>query len=108
MGYAVIHRKKEQLNKEKLDAILSTKKMNYTELYNRTIEKHGLDLSLKGFMNLLSNRVSWKYLYAWAIADVLEVDTEDIIDIVEINAEEKAREKKCVKKRKKRDNLPLF
>lgn len=99
MGYTVIHKKEILLNREKLDSILGAKSRGYIELYNETTKRYGLNLSYKGFMHLLANRVTWKLTYAWAVSRTLGVNIEDIFEEVEINVEEKVREKEEWKKK---------
>lgn len=93
MGYTVIHKTDSLLNKEKLDAILEAKNLGYKELYNEVIKEHGLRLEYKSFMNLLANNVTWKLHYARAICRTLDVQIDDIFDYVEVDVEEKAKEK---------------
>lgn len=99
MGYTVIHRTDIRLNREELNTILNTKNLDYTELYNRVTKKYGLNLSYKGFMNALSNRTEWKLLYAWAIAETLDVDIRTIFDIVEVDIKEKIKQKEMWKEK---------
>lgn len=88
-----IHKKEMLLNKDKLKDILDKKGMEYIELYEKTVDRYGLDLKYKGFMSLLSNRSTWKLLYAHAIADVLNVDYMEVFDIVDIDVKEVAKAK---------------
>jgi len=90
-----IHEKEMLLNKDKLKKILDNKGMEYIELHERIAEKYGLDLSYKGFMSLMSNRSTWKLLYAHAIADILNVNYMEIFEVVDVDVEKvkKAKEK---------------
>lgn len=62
-------------------------------LYEKVVNKYGVDISYKGFMNLVSNRSTWKLLYAVAITDILDVTIDELFDIVEIDIKSKIREK---------------
>lgn len=109
MGYAVIHKKEVRLNKKKLDEILTMRNLDYTELFNRVEQKFGLNLKYKGFMTAISNRSTWKLLYAWAIADVLDIDIRDIFEVFDVDIEEKIKEKeKWKEKYEKRRNSYAF
>lgn len=93
MSVPIIHKKDVIINKIKLIYILQDKGMNYIELYEKVVDKYGLSLSYKGFMSLLSNRSSWKLLYAWAIVDVLNINFKDIFKVVDVDVEKKKKEK---------------
>lgn len=67
--------------------------MEYQELFEKAQKQYGLDMTYKGFMSLTSNRSAWKLIYAWAIADVLNVDMKDIFYRVKIDRDAKIREK---------------
>lgn len=88
-----LHKKDIILNREKLKRILDNRGMGYIELYEKVLDKYGLDLSYKGFMSLLSNRSTWKLLYSHAITDVLNINTNDIFDVVDVDIEKKKKEK---------------
>jgi hypothetical protein len=94
-----LHKKDIIINKKKLKEVMDMRGVNYTELHEKVVEKFGLDLEYKGFMSLMSNRSSWKLLYAHAITDTLNVSTNDIFDIVDVDIKKKAEEKKEWKKR---------
>jgi|SRR5690606_488874 len=93
----ILHKTDIKLNKNKLKAVLDSKGMGYNELHEKVVDKFGLDLTYKGFMSLMSNRSSWKLLYAHAITEVLNINTNDIFDIVEIDIDKKAKEKEAWK-----------
>ncbi|UUV47093.1 transcriptional regulator [Bacillus phage vB_BanS-Thrax5] len=91
----LIHKKDIKLNKAKLDAILDSQKMSYTELHDKVSKEFGLQISYKGFMNILSNRNSWKFLYAYALCELLKVNYNQIFELidVDVDAERKERQK---------------
>lgn len=88
-----IHKKEMILNKRKLKSILDKKRMDYIEFHSKVVDAYGLDLSYKGFMSLLSNRSTWKLLYAHAMSDVLSVELKDIFEIVDIDVDKAVKEK---------------
>lgn len=94
MDNIILHKKDILLNKNKLKEILDKNNMGFVNLYENVVSKFGLDLSYKGFMNLLDNRSSWKFLYAYAIMDELNLETDDIFEIVDIDIDEKIKEKR--------------
>lgn len=104
MGYTVIHKKDISLNRHKLKNILNTKKMNITELYNRAQKDYGLSLSYKSFTHQLANKTTWKLLYAWVIAKILDSKIEDIFEIIEVDIEEKKKEKEEWKEKYEKKN----
>lgn len=89
----VVHKKDVTIKRGLLKDLLKLKKMKHKTLYETIVDRYGLDLSYKGFMALISNRSSWKLLYAWAICDVLGVELERLFEIVDIDVEQKKQEK---------------
>jgi hypothetical protein len=93
----ILHKTDIVLNKARLKQILDSKGLGYNELHERITDpngKYGLDLSYKGFMTVMSNRSSWKLIYAHAITDTLNIDITDIFDVVEIDIDKLAEQKK--------------
>jgi len=93
-----VHGKNIILNRNKLKSILDSKKvddkgMDFSELHRRIVSQYGLDLSYKGFMSLTENRSTWKLLYAYAIADVLDIGIDDIFEVVEVDIDRAIKEK---------------
>ena len=88
-----VHEKEIIINKGKLKDILDGRGMEYKELHSKIEKAFGLDLSYKGFMSLLSNKVTWKLLYAHAIATTLDIDYTEIFDVVDIDVEKAKKEK---------------
>jgi hypothetical protein len=93
MGVSTIHGKEAVINKDNLKNILDHKGMEFIDLHYKIKEAYNLDLEYKGFMSLIQNRSSWKLLYAWAIADILNIDIKDIFEIVDIDVNKKKKEK---------------
>jgi hypothetical protein len=93
MGVSTIHGKEAILNKDKLKNILDRRGLEFADLHYDISEAYGLDLSYKGFMSLVQNRSAWKLLYAWAIADYLDIEIKDIFEIVDIDVKKKKKEK---------------
>jgi hypothetical protein len=93
-----IHKTDVLINKEKLKAILDSKDITYKQLNEILIEKYGLDLQYKGFMTLLSNKATWKLIYAWCIVEILNIEFKDIFEMVDIDIEKKIKEKEMWKK----------
>lgn len=96
-----IHHTDVIINKKKAEAILKTKGMDFKELWEILIDPkgYGLDITYKGFMSLIANRVTWKTLYSHAIVDVLNVRNSDIFEVVRIDVDEKIKEKEKWKKK---------
>lgn len=90
-----IHEKDIVLNKDKLKDILDKRGMTFTVFWENVVDEYGLDLTYKGFMSLMSNRSSWKLLYAFAMTDVLNINISDIFDVVDVNVDKKLEEKKA-------------
>lgn len=94
MRLVLLHEKDIVLNKDRLKKILDTKGIGYSDLFDMVVKKYGIDITYKGFMNLLDNRSSWKLLYAYAILDVLSIDIYKIFDIIDVDVEQKIKDKK--------------
>ena len=88
-----LHEKDVLLNRDRLIEVLDSQGMNHKDLYHKITEKYGLDISYKGFMNLITNRSSWKLLYAYTIIEVLSINLRDIFEMVDINIDKKIKEK---------------
>lgn len=88
-----IHKKEIILNKENADTLLAEKDLTYAELFRVVKEEYGLDMEYKSFMNLISNRVTWKLLYAWAMVEALETDLNTLFKIVEIDIEKAKKDR---------------
>lgn len=93
-----IHKKEMLLNKDKLKEILDRRGLEYIGFHDKLTgenSKYGLDLTYKGFMSLLSNRSTWKLLYAHAICDLLLINYTEIFELVDVDfdKEMKKREK---------------
>lgn len=94
-----IHETDILLDKDKLKEILDRRGMEYMELWERVVKKYGLDLTYKGFMSLLSNRSTWKLLYAHAISDILLINYTEIFNVVSVDVERVAKQKEKWKER---------
>lgn len=92
-----LHKTDIKLNKKRLKEVIDSKGMSYKELHEKVVDKFGLDLEYKGFMSLMSNRSSWKLLYAHAITEVLNISTNDIFDVVEVDTDKLAKDKEAWK-----------
>ena len=88
---ATIHEKEIIINKEKLKTILEEKGYDFQTFHKKISDDFGLDLQYKGFMTLLSNRSTWKLLYAHAIATSLRIDYMEIFELVDIDVEKAKR-----------------
>src|SRR5690606_24052257 len=92
-----LHKKDIIINKDKLKDILDGRGLTFTVFHERLSDAYGLDLTYKGFMSLLTNRSSWKLLYAYAIVDTLNINISDIFDIIDVDIEKKIKEKEAWK-----------
>lgn len=97
-----IHEKEILLNKDKLKEILDRRGMEYIELHDKVACRFGLDITYKGFMSLLSNRSTWKLLYAHAISEVLQINYMDIFELVDIDFEKELQKREKWKEYKKK------
>lgn len=98
-----LHEKDIILNKNKLKNILDKKGLSYIDFYTKVVDVYGLDLSYKGFMSLLTNRSSWKLLYAYAMTDILNIEIKDIFDVIDVDINKKAKEKEEWKRKYQKD-----
>ena len=89
-----IHGKEIIIDKDKLKKILDERGLEYIEFHRKIEDDYKLDLSYKGFMSLLSNRSTWKLLYAHAIATALDIDYRDIFVVVDVDIDKTKNEKK--------------
>lgn len=89
----LLHKKDIILNRDNLQDILDKKDMTYVAFYEKLVDKYGLDITYKGFMSLMSNRSSWKLLYAFAMIDTLDINIDDIFNVIDVDIDKKARKK---------------
>lgn len=94
MELVLLHKKDIIMNKDKLKKILDNKKINYMMLFEKIKREYGIDIEYKGFMNLIDNRSSWKFLYAYALLDVLNIEVDDVFEVIDIDIDKKLKEKK--------------
>jgi hypothetical protein len=98
-----IHKKEMVINKNKFKEILDRRGMEYLEFHEKLAgrdSKYGLDLTYKGFMSLLSNRSTWKLLYAHAICDLLHINYMDIFELVDVDFDKEMKKREKWKKYK--------
>jgi hypothetical protein len=88
MGWSAHHGKEMILNEAKVKNALQNKKWTFKELYERINVKYELDLKYRGFMNTIKNKNQWKLIYAYAIADLLEVPVEELFEVKEVESDE--------------------
>ncbi len=99
MGYSVFAKKDIVLDRAKMEYIMMSKNIIYKELWENLNEKYGLDIGYKGFMSLINNRSNWKLLYAYTICEELNIEIKDIFRLVEVDVEEKKKEREAFKKK---------
>ncbi|MFQ3543523.1 hypothetical protein Q7A53_05505 [Halobacillus rhizosphaerae] len=86
-----LHEKSVVLDRKKLDEIMEKKGLDYTLLHNKLVENYGIDMAYKSFMNLMYNRISWKLIYAWVLADSLNKSMYDLFEIVDVDVKKKEK-----------------
>jgi hypothetical protein len=102
MSKPTTHKRDMYIDKDKLRSIMDNynsihdlkEAFTFIELFYKVKDKYEFDLSYKGFMSLLDNRNTWKLIYAWAIADVLDVQIGDIFYVVELDVNKIIAERK--------------
>lgn len=100
MRLVLLHEKDIILNKDKLKDILSQRGLTFISVFEKMKEKYGIDIEYKGFMNLIDNRSSWKLLYAYALIDVLSLDSsdkmsiDDLFTVIDVDIDKKIQQKK--------------
>lgn len=87
----LLHRQDVFIKKEKLDSLMFGKFKTYKDVLEQIKNKYGIVMSYKGFFTLLSNKSSWKLLYAMALCEVLETDINTLFEIREVNLDDKLR-----------------
>lgn len=89
-----IHKKEIVINKDRLKSLIDSRGLEYIDFHHILVRDYGLDLTYKGFMSLLSNRSTWKLLYAHAISESLNVSYLDIFDVVDVDVDKIKHDKK--------------
>jgi hypothetical protein len=83
MGYSVDNKIDMVLDKERFSKV--TKGMKKIDVWENMTKIHGLDIQYKSFLNLLENRVTWRLVYAYALAQVLGLQIDDLFVIVNVS-----------------------
>jgi DNA-binding Xre family transcriptional regulator len=74
-----------EINRAKLDRLMLKKRWKPNDLILQMKEIYGIDLKYKSLMALLSNKVTWKLLYAVVICQLLDTEINYLFDIVNNN-----------------------
>jgi hypothetical protein len=69
-----------KLNRQLFQISIGKKEWTAKEFHERWISKYGFTIKYNNFMELINNNVSWKLVYALAIADMLGVDINEIFE----------------------------
>ncbi|WJJ55356.1 hypothetical protein QB910_000112 [Dabrowskivirus KKP3916] len=86
------------LDRHKFDALIGD--MFIKDFYDRINVKWKLGIDYKSFLNLVNNRVNWRLIHAYAIADMLDCRIEDIFKVTEVDIEERERKRKMERESK--------
>lgn len=95
----LVHKTDVVIDRKKLKAILDSKGLEYVDLYDKVVAEFGLDLTYKGFMSVIAGKATWKLLYAYAVANVLNVEIMDIFELVKTGVKKAEKPEKRVKRR---------
>lgn len=81
MGYAVNHKLDVKFNKSKFQEILQKKNIKAKDVFQKTIQDHGLDINTKSFYNLTNNQVHWNLIYAICLSKTLKEPIENLFTL---------------------------
>jgi hypothetical protein len=85
MGHAIHNKIDMVIDKHKLDELMDKRGFGqYKEVWQKIVERHAIGLNYKSFMNLLSNLVTWRLVYAYALSETLGVTMYDLYKIVPV------------------------
>lgn len=87
----LLHKQDVFINKDKVDRLMAGKFKTYKDILEQMKVKYGIVMSYKGFFTLLSNKSSWKLLYAMALCEVLETDINTLFEIKEVDLDGKLK-----------------
>ncbi|RFU63679.1 hypothetical protein D0469_19325 [Peribacillus saganii] len=66
------------INKKKFTSLIDEKQWTAKEFHDRWKSKYGFSMKYNNFMELLNNKVNWKLVYAFAIAEMLEININEL------------------------------
>jgi hypothetical protein len=69
-----------KINRQKFQSLIGAKQWTAKEFHERWTNVYGFSIGYKNFMELINNNVSWKLVYAFAIAEMLEVDVYNLFE----------------------------
>lgn len=98
-----IHKTDVVLDRESLDSVMFSKDLDFVGLHDSLVTGYGIDLTYKGFMSLISNRSSWKLIYAVVLIDYLGVELDSIFHMIDIDIDKKLEEKRAWVKKYQRE-----
>jgi hypothetical protein len=67
-----------KLNRQKFQSLIGQKNWTAKEFHTRWKKNYGFAMRYNNFMELVNNNLNWKLLYAFAIADMLEVSIDEL------------------------------
>lgn len=77
-----------RMNRIRFQTLISGKKWSAKEFHDRWTKQYGFKIKYNNFMELINNNVSWKLVYALAIAHMLDVDVNELFDFIYTEVEE--------------------
>lgn len=69
-----------KIDRIRFNNLIRQNKWNAKEFHERWCYRYGFKIGYNNFMELLNNNVSWKLVYAFAIAHMLDVDINDLFE----------------------------
>lgn len=69
-----------KINRQKFQLLIGKHNWTAKDFWDRWTKKYGFTIIYNSFMELLNNNVSWKLVYAFSVADMLEVDINELFD----------------------------
>jgi hypothetical protein len=100
MGGKATNKVEVVINRQKFDALLGDRSIK--DFYDELVDKWDIGLGYKSFVNLLNNRVSWKLIHAYAVADCLERNIEQLFVVTPVDEEERERKRQIERESKMR------
>jgi len=68
------------INRNVFQNLIGANRWTAKEFHERWILRYGFTIKYNNFMELINNNVSWKLVYAFAIAEMLTVDINELFE----------------------------
>lgn len=67
-----------EINRQKFQSLIGARAWTAKDFHERWTREYKFKMKYNNFMELINNNVSWKLVYAFAMAEMLEVEISEL------------------------------